>query len=93
MVLAAGGQPSEHAHQREARHAGYVGSTLPHAGLVDQSLSDVEDDRLHSQAAICSRSAFVVTFSSRGSPSTHFTRPPRASTSDEQSVAADRSPE
>ena len=39
-----------------------------------------------------SRSALVVTFSSRGSPSTHLTRPPRASTSDAQSVAPARSP-
>ena len=34
------------------------------------------------------RSAAVVTFSSRGSPSTTFTRPPRPSTSAEQSVAS-----
>ena len=38
------------------------------------------------------RSCGVVTFSSRGSPSTAFTRPPRASTSDAQSDAEPTSP-
>ncbi len=38
------------------------------------------------------RSAGVVTFSSRGSPSTTATRPPPRSTSDAQSVAPSRSP-
>ena len=60
--------------------------------LVDERLADVEEDGLHSHDATSSRSAWVVTFSSLGSPSTTFTRPPRASTSAEQSVASARSP-
>ena len=86
VVLAARGEAAEHAHQRERRHARDGGSALPHAGLVDERLADVEDDRFYSHAATRSRSARVVTLSSRSSPSTTVTRPPAASTSDAQSV-------
>ena len=70
------GQPAEHAHQREARHAHGVGRLLPHPRLVDERLADVEDDGGYSHAATRSRSAGVVTLSSRSSPSTTVTRPP-----------------
>ena len=44
VVLASRGQPAEHAHQGEARDAGDVRRVLPHPGLVDQRLADVERD-------------------------------------------------
>ena len=50
----------------------------------------VVDD--HSSAATRSRSPTSVTLISFGSPSTTLTRPPRASTRDEQSLAAATSP-
>src|SRR5205823_6375143 len=46
----------------------------------------------HNSAATRSRSTAAVTLSNRGSPGTTFTRPPMASTSDEQSLAAEMSP-
>src|SRR3954447_12788970 len=61
VVASAGGQPAEHAHQRERRHAGDLGGPRPHPRLVDQRLADVEDDDLYSHAATRSRSARVVT--------------------------------
>ena len=81
-------QPPEDAHEREARHARRVRRPLPHPGLVDERLADVEDHRRYSHAATRSRSALVVTFRSLGSPSTQRTRPPAASTSPAQSVAS-----
>src|SRR6266566_5632950 len=50
----------------------------------------VVDD--HRNEATSSRSAWLVTFKSRRSPGTVVTRPPRASTRAEQSVASARSP-
>src|SRR6185437_13727602 len=76
-------------HEREARHPARVGGRLPVPRLVDQGLADVEDDGFYSHPATRSRSAFVVTFSSRSSPSTIATRPPTASTSEAQSVPSD----
>src|SRR5206468_5125288 len=91
VMLAASSQAAEHAHQREARDTGDVGGALPHVRLVDQRPTHVEDDDVYSHEATRSRSARVVTLSSRSSPSTAATRPPTASTSDAQSVARSRS--
>src|SRR3954451_6365762 len=87
VMVAAGREAAQHAHQRERRHSGDGGSALPHAGLVDERLADVEDNGLYSHAATRSRSAGLVTLSSRSSPGTTVTRPPAASTSEAQSVA------
>src|SRR5207245_9688648 len=87
---ALGDRRAERRHQRERRHAGGVRDPDPRGGLVDERLADVEDDYVDSDAATRSRSARVVTFSSRSSPSTIVTRPPAASTSAAQSVACNR---
>ena len=92
MLLTAREHAADDAEERQARHAGGVGERLERPRLVDERLADVEEDGLHSHDATSSRSALVVTLSSFGSPSTTFTRPPRASTSAEQSVAPARSP-
>src|SRR5690348_12937467 len=57
--------------------------------LVDERLTHVEDDDGQRHPATVSRSAADVTLSSRGSPSTIFTRPPAASTRPAQSVASE----
>ena len=79
--LAAGGEPAEDAHQREARNPRGVRGALPERRLVEQRLADVEHDGPHSHDATSSRSAGEVTLTSRGSPSTALIRPPWASTS------------
>src|SRR5262245_2320430 len=88
VVSAACRKAAEDTHEREARHARRVRGALPHPGLVDERLADVEDDRLQSQAATRSRSACSVTLIRRRSPGTTLTRPPLASTSAAQSVAS-----
>ena len=78
---------AETGHERERGHAAGLRDARPHVGLVDERLADVEDDYADSHAATRSRSARVVTLSSRSSPGTTLMRPPFASTSDAQSVA------
>ena len=65
-----------------------LGEHAPPALLVDEGLADVEEDGLQSHDSTSARSAAVVTFSSRRSPSTTRILPPRASTSDAQSEAS-----
>ena len=65
-----------------------LGEHPPPPLLVDERLADVEEDRLQSHDSTSARSASVVIFSSRTSPSTTRIRPPRASTREAQSVAA-----
>jgi hypothetical protein len=74
------------------------GVLAPVTLLVDEGFPDVEEDRTHphgslrsSNCSTRSRSAAVVTFARRGSPSTTATLPPCRSTSDAQSVAPARS--
>src|SRR4051812_33971771 len=74
-------------HERERRHTTGPGDPDPHVCLVDERLPDIEDHRVYSHAATRSRSAAVVTLSSRSSPSTIRTRPPAFSTREAQSVA------
>lgn len=52
----------------------------------------IDDHEGASQHSTSAKSSALVTFSRRGSPATTFTRPPRASTSDAQSLASDASP-
>ncbi len=88
MALAAGNRDTESSEDDVARDADQSRDAAPVAALVDERLTHVEEDGPYSHEATRSRSAFVVTFTSRGSPSTIVTRPPIASTSAAQSVAA-----
>ena len=88
VVLLTGNRDAERCPEHVGADADLLGEETPVPLLVDERLADVEENGSQSHDSTSCRSAAVVIFRSRTSPSTTRIRPPPASTSDAQSVAS-----